>query len=363
MAETYIQMFQEEFYPKIFFEIAKDTIRQYVKREEQITKQLESKLNHYMEQLVELQKKDLDTTVAEIDISFLYTSLEEGKARFRIDSYGEGGRILEESMATDYLAADWLTVNLERLTEKLSKCAADEGLRRYIRPAEIETLKLRAARSLLYYFSFRFKYAIREALDLKRLAKVKKADNFAIQIGEYMDWQRTIYAILPQVDVFNCDADTDFRFRRFPAIYYQNKQFMDLTMNQSRFVDCTFTDTIIENCRMNDCIFDHCTFDNVKVYETQMKGCSFIGCMISNTVFEKSVFYSEEPDHGEIEYYEPVEFYKCAFSSDCFRECAMQYCLVSGCEAKEVKIIDCNTEESGFQKLGYLDAEQEKREE
>jgi len=363
MAETYIQMFQEEFYPKIFFEIAKETIRQYVDREEQITKQLESKLNHYMEQLARLQKEGLDVPVSEIDISFLYTSLEEGKAKFRIDSYGEGSRVLEQSMATDYLAADWLTVKLEELEGKLLECVADEGLRRYIRPAEIETLKLRAVRSLLYYFSFRFKYTIREALDLKRLARVKKEDHFAIQIGEYMDWQKTIYAILPEVDVFNCDADTNFQFRSFPAIYYQNKQFKDLIMDQSRFIDCTFTDTSIENCRMNDCIFDHCTFDHVTIIKTQMKGCSFINCAISNTVFEKSVFYSEDPDQGEIEYYEPVEFYKCAFSSDCFKECTMQYCLLANCDVKGVRMENCNTEYSGFQKLDDMTEEQEDREE
>lgn len=363
MAETYIQMFQEEFYPKIFLEIAKKTIRQYVDREEQITKQLENKLNHYMEQLATLQKEGLDVPVSEIDISFLYTSLEEGKAKFRIDSYGEGSRILEQSMATEYLAADWLTAKLEELTEKLSDCVADEGLRRYIRPAEIETLKLRAVRSLLYYFSFRFKYTIREALDLKRLAKVKKADYFAIQIGEYMDWQKTIYAILPEVDVFNCDEDTNLQFRSFPAIYYKNKQFQDLIMDQSRFIDCTFTDTTIENCRMNDCIFDHCTFDHVTITKTQMKGCSFIDCAISNTVFEKTVFYSEEPDQEKIEYYEPAEFYKCSFSSDCFRECDMQYCLVVRCDAKEVEIAGCNTENSGFQKLGDTVGHQEDREE
>lgn len=353
MAETYIQMFQEEFYPKIFFEIAKDTIGQYVDKEGQIVKQLKSRLNHYMERLVELQEKGFGVPVAEIDISFLYTSLIEGKARFRIDSYGEGGRVLEESMETDYLAADFLVVKLEELTGKLETCVADEGLRRYIRPAEIETLKLRAVRSLLYYFAFRLKYTIREALDLQMLAKVKKANNFAIQIGEYMDWQKTIYAILPEVDIFNCDEDTNLQFRSFPAIYYQNKRFQDLIMNQSRFIDCTFTDVTIEKCRMNDCIFDHCTFDHVKIMETQMKGCNFIDCAMSNTVFEKVVFYSEECNDEEIEYYEPAKFYKCALTSASFKECDMQYCLVYKCDEKEVKITGCSTEKSGFQKFEH----------
>ena len=56
-----------------------------------------------------------------------------------------------DSFLTGVLPADWMAVGLEQLTQNLSERAAKESLRRYIRPAMIETLRLRAVRSLLYY--------------------------------------------------------------------------------------------------------------------------------------------------------------------------------------------------------------------
>lgn len=347
MAETYIQMFQEEFYPKIFRETAEETIRQYVKEEKHIIEQWQNGLSRYLDQIILLQKNGRAESVTEIDISFLYISLQERKSLFRIDCYGEGGRVMEESITTDYLPADWLTVQLDELVEKMTECAAGEGLRRYIRPAGIEVLKLRAVRSLLYYFAVRFKYTIREIIDFKRLAKVAKGNTFVIQMGEYMDWQRVLYAVLPEVDIFNCDKDTGLQFRKFPAVYYKEKKFKDLKLDQSRFLDCTFTDSVIQNCSMNDCVFEHCIFENVNIADVQMKGCSFLNCTFDQTRFCSVDFYINSKEQ-ETEYFEPAEFDDCAVSSSQFQNCSLSNCIVTNCDFQEVVITGGCRESSGF---------------
>lgn len=335
MAETYIQMFQEEFYPRIFHEIAKATIEQFVKNEAHIIEQWKDFLNRYLEQVILLQQSNQAEPVSEIIFSFLYTSLKENKALLRVDCYGEAGHVLDESMWTDYLPVDWLVLKLQELEEKLSECVTQESLRRYIRPAEIEVLKLRAVRSLLYYFTMRFKYTIQEVVDFKLLAKVAKADNFFIQMGEYMDWQRPILAILPEVDIFNCDKDTSLRLRKFPAIYYSGKKFKDLILDQSQFLDCTFTDTTIENCSMNDCVFEHCTFESVRLKAVEMKGCMFVKCTINNMVFDNVVF-CVNPAKQDAEYYEPVEFYRSELTNCEFQNCRLSQCIMTDCDILDV---------------------------
>lgn len=86
MAETYIQMFQEKIYPEVFLKIAEETIERFVEREEQILEEWKKGIKQYMEQLVSIQKMTQDTSVSEINISFLYTSLYDEKPVFRIHS-------------------------------------------------------------------------------------------------------------------------------------------------------------------------------------------------------------------------------------------------------------------------------------
>ncbi len=348
MAETYIEMFREEHYPGIFQEMAEWTIRQFEANEIKIIESMEKVMRGYLEQIASLQAGAQAPAVAEMEIAFLYTSLNEGKSRFRLDCYGEGGRVLGESISSAYLSADWLTAGLEELVVKLRQCAEKEHLRRYIREAELEVLKLRAARSLLGYFAGRMKYILREALDMGSLAKVKKESSFAIQFGEYMDWHKTLYAILPEVDVFNCDRETELRFRDFPAILYQEKRFAGLLMDQARFKDCTFTRTVIENCRMNDCLFDRCTFDNVEIINTSMAGCIFQKCTFNGTSFDRVVFYGSPLEGYETEYFQPAEFYECSLEQGHFKGCVLTYCMTQGCQAQDVTITGSNVEYSGF---------------
>lgn len=355
MAETYIEMFQEEHYPGIFQEIAQWTIGRFEADETKVIEDMENVFKRYFEQIASLQAGEQAPAAAEVEIAFLYTSLGEGEARFRLDCYGEGGRVLGESMASAYLSAGWLTAGLEELVAKLRQRVEKEHLRRYIREAELEVLKLRAVRSLLGYFAGRMKYILREALDLECLAKVKKEKAFAIQFGEYMDWHKTLYAILPEVDVFNCDRETELRFRDFPAIRYQEKRFAGLLMDQAKFKDCTFTRAVIENCRMNDCLFDRCTFEDVEITDTSMAGCLFRGCSFKGIRFDRVVFYGSPLEGYETEYFQPAEFYECSLEQGHFQECILTGCMTPGCQAQDVTVTGSSLEYSGFRDMAGVE--------
>lgn len=350
MEQTRIQMFEQETYPILFADFAKATIKHFEQHQDTITETWKKALKQYMTHLVTLQENDLIDPVGEIDISFLYTSLEDTQPKFQIDSYGEFGRVTEESMLTEYLPADWIIVEVKALTTKLEKCIQEKGIRYYIRAAQIEVFKLRAIRSLLYYFALRFKYFIENMIDFRTLAKVKKMPTFLIQIGEYMDWQKTLYAILPIVDIFNCDRSTNLKFRKFLAVYYEDKIFCNLDLSQSSFKDCTFKDSRIEECVMHDCMFDGCVFERMTVKNTKMTGSIFVNCIFQQTVFEETTFDEISANQNQLEYFEPAEFYDCSFQELSCKACAFVGCLVENCDAEQVIIEDSTTSESGFDK-------------
>lgn len=348
MADTYIEMFEETYYPPAFLKTAVSTIQEFENNQEGITEKIKERLNQYLKDLIAMQEAHLAEPVAEITFSFLYTSLEEQEPVFRIDSYGEGGRIFRETILSEQMKAPWLTAGLAELKKELSESIARNSLGRYIRPAELEKLKLRAVRSLLLYFSSRFRYVMADVLDKKQLARVQKMDSFLIEMGEYQDWQKVLYAQLPEVDIFNCDRNTVLSFRRFSAIYYENKQFKERVINSARFTDCTFTGSVIENCQMNDCVFDGCTFENMFIRDTEMIGCLFIDCDFSHADFEQVTFFADSTKKTE-DYYEPAEFYICGMVEVTFRHCDCSYCMLDDCDIEDLVMIYSKTEGSGFE--------------
>jgi len=235
---------------------------------------------------------------------------------------------------------------MEEFVQELSEYTLTESIRRFVRPAELEVLKLRAVRSLLYYFASRFRYIIADILDLKQMAKIKKEESFVIQMGEYMDWQKTLYAILPEVDIFNCEPNTLLSFRSFPAFYYQDKVFHGLNISNGRFMDCTFTDSVIEDSVMNDCIFSGCIFENMTIRKTRMIGSLFLDCIMKNCVWDEVTFYQETPEDAE--YYEPAEFYRCDMKENQFRECILVNCSVGECDIEKVTVCGGSAKDSGF---------------
>lgn len=352
MGETYIQIFEQNVYPEIFADVAEYTIDLFEQQKDKITEMWKGILRQYMEQLILIQKNGKALPVAEMNLSFLYSSLQEEHPKYRIDSYGEGGRVFGDSFLTGVLPADWMVAGLEQLTQNLSERAAKESLRRYIRPAMIETLRLRAVRSLLYYFAMRFKYFIEDMIDFRLIAQMEKAPHFFIQIGEYMDWQKTIYAIRPAIDIFNCDRTADLRFRNFPAVLYKEKCFRELDLSQCVFKDSTFKDSNIKDCIMNDCMFDGCTFENVKVETTSMTGCIFSDCVFRWTEFTESIFFEEGPNIENPQYFEPAEFHECSFDNVTLKHCILIGCPVINCDASKLDIdVDSKIEYSGFAKL------------
>lgn len=347
MENSCIEMFEKSFYPKAFLNLANKTIESFEERLEDIVQQWNTGMKYYFTGLYNLQKKRLAPEISEITLSFLYTSGQMGEPKFRIDSYGEGGRLVSESIYTEELPADWLYTYMEKFVQELSEYTLTESIRRFVRPAELEVLKLRAVRSLLYYFSSRFRYIIADILDFKQMAKIKKEESFVIQMGEYMDWQKTLYAILPEVDIFHCERNTLLSFRSFPAFYYQDKVFRELVISNARFMDCTFTDSVIETCVMNDCVFSNCIFENMTIKNTKMIGSLFLECTMKDCVWDGVTFSGEMPE-DEAEYYEPAEFYRCDIKENQFRECILSECPTKECDMEGVTVYNGSAKNSGF---------------
>lgn len=350
MEQTRIQMFEQQIYPEVFAEAAENIIERFGKRKREITEAWKLILQQYMERLADLQEEEEAPPIQEIDISFLYTSLEDSYATFQIDSYGEGGRI-SDSVLTDFISADWIADGTRMLADRLAERAQQESLRGYIRAAEIDRLRLRAVRSILLCFAVRFKYVIQDMIDFRSLARIQKQPCFLIQIGEYMDWMKTIYAVQPTIDIFNCEQDTDLRFRSFHAIHYNKKLFKGFNLSQSQFRDCVFMESNIDGCVMNDCVFDGCTFEKIQIDNTMMKGCIFANCVFRETVMKETVLSEADMESSILDYFALAEFHDCEFREVRLENCSAGKCIVKNCNVSKTVLDGSSVVGSGFEEL------------
>ncbi len=349
MEQTRIQMFEQQIYPEIFAEVAGNVMDRFGKQKKEIIEEWKTILQQYMDQIADLQEEEEAPSIQEIDFSFLYTSLEDKHAKFQIDSYGEGGRVSGESILTEYISADWIADGAKVLAERLAERAEQENLRGYVRAAEIDKLRLRAVRSLLLCLAVRFKYIIRDMIDFRSLARVQKEPCFLVQIGEYMDWMKTIYAVQPAVDIFNCEQDTDLRFRSFHAIHYNEKQFKAFNLSQSDFRDCVFTESSITDCLMNDCMFDGCVFERLCIESTMMKGCIFVNCIFQETIMKEIVLSESDKESSILDYFAPAEFHNCEFREVRLENCNADNCIVKNCDASKLGLENSSIVGSGFE--------------
>lgn len=336
MAASYIEMFEEEIYPPAFEIFAAGVVESFDLNQEKVIRSLKATMDGYMDQLCRRQEAGLAGSVAQIILSLLYTTVGEKGVEFQIDSYEEEGFLYGEILLSERFTVSWLGGELSLLTELLKKRVAEERLGRYIRPAQLERMKLRVLGSLLSYFASRFRYLAWDILDRKQLAKLKKEETFTLSMGEYRDWQKVIFALRPAVDIFNCEPTTDFIFRSFPAVYYEKKSFQKLDICNTRFTDCTFRDCVLEECRINDCIFDGCSFQNVLFGNTQMRACLLLDSSFCECRFQEVDFSSEQSRipgnrEGEI-YYEPAEFLACAITE----------CTMTNSDLRNVLVKDCD---------------------
>ena len=361
MAGSYIEMFEETYYPPAFLHLFQKTKEAIEKEQEEIQEMIGKGLNSYLELLQKLQKEEILPSISEITISFLFTSYYLKQPVFQLDCYGAGGQVLRDSFLTEYMQADWLTRYIEEFQEELLEQAKKNRLGRFIRKAEMQVLGLRAVRSLLSYFSGYMKYWIPDNIDKKKLGKLQKEENFFITFGEYKDWQKPVLARLPEVDIFNCDMDTSLLFRTFRGIYYEKKSLINLNLNFGVFKDCMFQNCEIRGCKMNDCLFENCKFEDVIIEQGENIAGSYANCHFDKVKFEKVIF-SDSKKEEKLEVYKNTEFYHCHFQHTEWNECDLSDSTLSFCEIEEIQMKECKTLNSDFASFS-VSQEQEKKEE
>lgn len=350
MGTDFLNRFEREHDAPRFKALFDDTAQYIAAHSSEIESAFWCAIDSFCDEVIKKQEAKLLPDVAYISVSFLFTSFYFGTPKFQIDCYPEGWCVASESMYSTAFDAAWCTQYIGTFREDLIHDSKKDGTIRVIPAEKVEVYVLKAVRALLLYIVNVVKY-FPQAHTSPKLFQMARSESFCLTFGELGDWQRVIDAILPEVDIFNCDKDTSLRFRRFSAVYFQDKEFSGLDLSHGTFRDCTFIDCKISECLWNDCIFDHCTFKRTFVGDSSLLGTTFFRCKMEYATFRNDTF-NKALEEDDREVFRAAVMSHCSLMQTTFTDCDLTKCDLHKSDCDTVELIGGSTEGSLFSTFG-----------
>jgi hypothetical protein len=339
------KQYREQCYRPVFKQYMEEMLQDHTDRAEEINRKLNGCVEAFMVNLGFLQEKGKMGAIQTISISFPYTSLACGEPYLLFEVY-PGVPFMEDALVFREFPAPWLFSRWEELQQKLREVAGKQGMNAVIRMPFIRSHALAGARYVLYFWSSLMKYHLRDIEKKEAFQSLEKADDFCITFGEYMDRQSLIWISRKETDIFFCEEGTDLRFCRFRDVWYEDKRFDALVLDDCRFQTCTFQNCSFVEGSLKDARFVGCTFQNCSFTGTNIAGAEFDGCKFEEVQMERihTYFLSKASDSipaaaGNATFagcfFIGVNLKDSDFSAGYVRDCRMETVLAESCVLSE----------------------------
>lgn len=338
--------YKKQCYKPVMQRYAESLLTRLTEHAQEIHKELNGQLDAFLQSLCLMQEHKKLGEVQTISISFPYALLDSGSPVLLFEVYSDIAPFMEKAILSREFPALWMFLDWDSMLKELKEEAGRQGMNTIIRMPYIRSQAWGGARSLLSMLSSIIKYHLYGLEEIRSFQELKKAEEFSLTFGEYMDWQRTILRLRPELDIFFCEKDTDLRFCSFNDAWYEEKEFAALVLDDCRFKQCTF-----KNCRFSKvsfrdarflgCVFHDCEFENVI-----LNGARFDGCSLERVQMEGTCTNSFSEDNTTVEisqgmtewlgcFWGEVTLLKSDFSASYFRGCQMEQVHTEECRLPE----------------------------
>lgn len=279
--EDYIAQFQAECYLPAATAAMKRFMISYTDHAEQIHKTVIGQFDAFFRCIARLQERKLMDAVHSVAISFPYSSLLCGDPCMMFEVYPDFP-FFAPKLVQEIFSATWIFLDWNEFYEDLFARTQKLGLSTVVRPPYIKSSMWDVARYMLHFASTFVKAKMVDVEQLSSFKAMRKAAVFRVTFGEYMDWQRLIYAQLPPIDIFNCDEHEALTFRLFSSAVYESKSFDNLQLDDAQFESCIFRNCFFKNSKLRDAKFEGCDFENCRFEQVRLDGARFSGSKLLN---------------------------------------------------------------------------------
>lgn len=346
--KDFVAVFRKETYPKLAQKFVSETALRFIETEEEAAGRCVKALKSAAGRMAALQEAQGLPPAAYLTVSVLYTSVYFGAPRFRLDFYDERW-MAAEPLYSEEIDAGWLFFHWKAHLAEVGE--ARGSLRASIRESHVESMCWQSVRLLAYWLAAELKYWLAPLAKAEEFSRLQKADMFYVTFGEYLDWQKPVFAILPEIDIFNCGSGDSLRLRTFRQCRYANKEFSALDLSGSRFYDCRFENCVFEETDLGDVCFENCRFLKTSFREVNLSGALFRNSALKEITMVKAAAEAAAEDGEKRDLYRPLAFEDCVIEAMTLKDCAFTGALLSDCLAKEVAIEGGRYEDTDFEEF------------
>lgn len=332
--KDFVTEFNEKQYVLSVRSLMTDTVNDFIKKEDIVRKKCVADIERAIKHIANLQVEGVPA-VNTLVISIMYTSVYFNKPQLRLDFYHEPW-VLGEAIYSEYMDVEWLFAHWQE--HKSSLADSRKNLRTWIHESHLESLYLNSVRILGYVLFTRLKYWIQDLKKSDEFNKLQMKSEFYIFFGEYMDWQKPIFAVLPQIDIFNCNSEDSLRFREFKKCRYNQKNFSELNLSMSSFKECTFENCTFEDVDVSDAVFENCKFSNTNFSNVKMSGVLFLDTQLKDVNFNETIAIPASPNDNNKEMYRNMDFDSCVIENMQLHNCEFVGAFLTDCLIQGVKI-------------------------
>lgn len=263
---------------------------------------------------------------AYMSVSLLNTSIIDDKPVLQIDFYDNrwvyGESFSRGRLNADFLFGYWKEFTVAALDEKFF-------VRSKISQVEIKSLFWSTIDKVIFLFTCFAKYFAAELKTSDEFNTLAKAEKFYMTCGTYLDWQNRLCAVLPEIDLFNPDANEDTTFRDFHGKIFRQETFGDLNLRGCRFEDCLFHDCKFQNLNLADANFLHCRFVSSHFDAVKLAGANLAECLFRDCSFKNSSSNPKLVDADE--YFMPLQINHCKIFRVDFDGCDFSQMIKTNC--------------------------------
>ena len=343
--EEYLASYQLECYrPSVEHEIQR-FFEKYNKYAADVHAAFISNFRNFFSLLLDMQHKKFIRTIDHITISYPFSELMCGNPQLLFEVYPDVP-FMEHSIVSESFKATWVLPEWEQYTQELVSLTRKAGMINVVHESYIHSTTWALGRDLLHIVCTYLKTQMIDLPRIKEFQSLKISDNFEITFGEYMGWQRTIFAIRPSIDIFNCEPTDDLTFRTFKNYQYENRTFTHLNLSDDIFKLCTFKNCIFIDVMFCDSHFDGCDFISCQFQSIRFDGASFTGTLFQNTTLDSIQTNCVTQREGTIFCgFGQASFYNCFFTETIFMNSDWSASTFEACQSQTCSIKNCVTPE------------------
>lgn len=290
-------------------------------------------MEHVINNVAQLQGKTELPLAAHLVVSVMYTNVYFGESKLRLDFYGSGWPI-DEAFYSEYIDADWLFTYWPSYKDALT--AAAHNQRTWVRSTHLESLHWKAVEQLAYSLYAKLKYWLQDFAASPALGALKREEQFYLLFGEYQDWSKIVFAMLPPIDLCNCESDDFLRFRNHEKRRYYSKTFIDLDLSSSRFQDCTFKNCHFIDMDLSDVVFINCYFSDTTFTNVRLSGTLFSHTTLQDIQFRD--VQAELISHDNKDIYRSLAFVDSRLNHMVLLNCCFPYAFLTDSQQTDIKI-------------------------